>query len=104
MFQGGNAAQHGQLHIFRQAGVHALYIDFARAPALRLQKDLMSLFIGKTHDLIFDRWAIARTNAFDDTCIERRTVQVLADDPVHRRVRLGHPAEDLRIGNHLVTE
>ena len=71
MFQGGNAAQHSNLYIFGQAGIHALYIDFTGTPALRLQENLVGALIGKTHNFIFNGGTIARTNAFDHPSVER---------------------------------
>ena len=38
-------------------------------------KDVITGAIGEPHDLIFDRGAIAGSNAINDACIERGSIQ-----------------------------
>src|SRR5579875_752455 len=71
-----------QLHIFGETGIHALHVDLAGAPSLWFQKDLVRALIGEAHNLILDRGAVARANALNHARIERRTVQVVADNLV----------------------
>ena len=69
--QSGNAAQHSELDVFGQAGIHALDVDFGCAPPFGLQEDLVGTLTGKTHDLVFNGGAIARANTLNNTCVER---------------------------------
>ena len=47
---------------------------------LGLNEDLMGVFVGKTHDLIFDRRAVAWANPLDDPGIHGAAMQVLPND------------------------
>src|SRR5260221_2117527 len=55
----------------------------------------MRLLGGEAHDLVFDRRAIARANTFDDACVQRRAVQVVADDLVRARCGMDEVARKL---------
>ena len=88
--QAGNGAVHLPLHVLRQGGGHALHIPFPALPALRLQKDLMPVLVGKLHDLILNAGAIPGSHAVDLARIQRRPVQIAADDLVGLR---GGPGE-----------
>jgi len=63
----------------------------------RFDKHLMAFLVGKAVDLVFDRRAIARADAFDFTGsgIHRRTVEVRRDDFVSTSVCMSNPATDL---------
>ena len=95
--QGRNRLQNAILHIHRQAGRQAVDVNFFRAATFGLQEDVMPTAIGKAHDLVLDRRAIARTNRSDLAIIHRRTMQVFTN----RRVRLvggvARPARHLRL-------
>ncbi|CSC56225.1 Uncharacterised protein [Vibrio cholerae] len=39
----------------------------------------MTVFIGKTHHFIFDRWTVTRADPFDDPGIHRAAIKVSAD-------------------------
>src|SRR6266487_6645853 len=78
--QSRNTAQHLQLDIFGQAGIHPLHIHLAGAPSFRLQEDLVRDLIRETHDLIFNRRTITWTNTLDNSRIEWRTMQIVAND------------------------
>src|SRR6185312_7807046 len=82
MLKGRDGAHHGELYIFRQAGIHSLHINFTRTPALRLQENLMPALIGETHNFILDGGTIARTNALYHAGVEWRTVQISANNLV----------------------
>ena len=56
----------------------------------------MLIFLGKAHDLVFDRRAIARTAALDLAAIHRRTVEIGTNDFVGRLGRPGQVAGNLR--------
>src|SRR5581483_1761720 len=57
----------------------AVGIDLDGVEPFWLEENLMALLIGEAHDLILDRWAIARPAAVDDPGINRRAVQRSAD-------------------------
>jgi len=63
--------------------------------AFRLDEYLVLILVGKAMDLVFDRRAVTRANAFDDPGVHRRAIQVLADDVVGALVGMGNPAVDL---------
>ena len=56
----------------------------------------MAFFVGKAHDLIFDRWAIAWADAFDHARKERRTMDVIANDLMGFGCRMHQIAGQLR--------
>src|SRR6516162_3695056 len=59
----------------------------------------MTVALAKTDDLVLDRGAVARPAARDLTRIHRRSIDVLANDPVSRLDGAGDAALDLRIGD-----
>ena len=72
------------LHVARQAHRQAVDVDLVDVQAFRLEKDLMPLPVGKAHDLVFERRAVARADAGDLPVVERRPPDARADDLVHR--------------------
>ena len=76
VFKAGNGAVKSFLHILRQTGRHALYIHFVCIQTLRLNKELMSLFIGKSVYLIFDGRAVSWAYALDLSAEQSRTVEI----------------------------
>ena len=65
------------------------------AETFRLEEDLVAVAPRKPHDLVFDRRAIPRTDAFDRARIHRRTVEPGTDDLVGARVGMRDPAGNL---------
>ncbi|MNI91095.1 hypothetical protein D3C73_1487110 [compost metagenome] len=55
----------------------------------------MAFLVGKAVDLVFDRRAITRANAFDHPGIHRRAIEVGRDDFVSPGIGVGNPATDL---------
>ena len=55
----------------------------------------MPVAFAEAHDLVLDRWAIARPAARDLAGIHRRAVNIVADDPVRRLGGAGDAALDL---------
>ena len=51
--------------------------------------------VGKAVDLVFDRRAVTRADAFDHPGIHRRTVEVRGNDFVGTRIGVGNPAAHL---------
>ena len=101
MFQPRHGAVHGQLHVVRQRRAHALHVHLVRARAFGFQKDLVPFLVGKAHHLVFDGRAVARSRALDDARIQRRAVQVGADDGVRLFVGIGQIAGRLRLRHPL---
>ena len=66
-----------------------------RGETFRLDKDLMAVFIRKTMDFVFNRWAITRAHAFDFSREHRWAVKVLTDDIVGTRIGMRDIAVDL---------
>ncbi len=60
-----NAAHQFHLDIKGKARRYAIRIQFVGIEPLGLYKDLMRIFIRKTHHLILDRGAVARTDAIN---------------------------------------
>jgi len=63
--------------------------------AFRLDKNLVRIPVGKAHDLIFNRRAITRPDAFDNPRIQRRPIQAGADDVVGFTVGAGDMTRNL---------
>ena len=63
--------------------------------ALRLEEDLVAIPVGEPVDLVFDRWAIARTASGNRAGIDRRLVEVRVDDRVGLGRGPGNAAGDL---------
>ena len=66
--------------------------------ALRLQENLMRVFIRKSNHLIFNRWAITRAHAVDMPSIHGGPIEVLANDLMSFLVGVRYSAGDLRRG------
>ncbi len=59
----------------------------------------MRRVVRELDDLVFDRRTVPRPDAADEIeAVERRTVQVVADERVRRGVRIDDPARQLRTG------
>ena len=86
-------AVHGPLHAFGQAGAHALHIPFRAGQPLRLQKELMAVFVGKAAYLVFDAGAVARAGALDIAAHHGGEVQVFPDDAVRFLIGIGQVAQ-----------
>ena len=67
MLQTGNSLHELQLDMRRQCGAHALHIHLVRAASLRLDEELVSVLVGKAHQLRLDRRAVARADALNKT-------------------------------------
>ena len=87
-----------------QAGRKAVDIIFPRMAAFRFQEELVLLFLGKFHHLIFDRGAIAGPDPFNSAGIHRRLVEIGADDVVRPRGGVGDPAGNLFHVEQIVDE
>src|SRR5690242_11916727 len=66
-----NGLQHGCLHIDRKTRGNSIRIKFGRVQALWFDEYLMAGLLRKTHDLVFNRWAIARSHRLYHPAVER---------------------------------
>ena len=66
-----------------------------RGQTLRLNKNLMAVFIGKTMNLILNRRAITRTDALNFAAEHRAAIEILADDLMCALIGVGDVAADL---------
>ncbi len=88
-------ADQRQLDVERQAGRHAVRVDLVCRQAFRLEEDVVLVLVGEAVDLVLDRRAVTRADAFDDAGVHRRTVEAAADDVVRALVGFGDPARQL---------
>jgi hypothetical protein len=95
VLQAADRAHDRQLHIERQAGRNPVRVDLVRRQAFRFEEDVVAVLAGETMNLVFDRRAVARPNAFDDAGVHRRAIEIGADDVVRPRVGAGDPARQL---------
>ncbi|MCY1176948.1 hypothetical protein D9M73_172360 [compost metagenome] len=95
VFHATDGADDVQLHIERQGSGNAVRIQLMGGQAFRLEEDLMAVLVGEAMDLVLDRRAVTRADAFDHTGVHRRTVEIRGDDLVGARVGVGDPATHL---------
>ena len=65
--------------------------------AFGFKKDLVTLAVAELDDLVLDRRAVTRADAFDRTGIHGRAPEIGADDLMRGERRAGNAAVDLRI-------
>ena len=66
-----------------------------RAESFRLDKNLMPVFVRKTHELVLNARAIARTGGVDLSAVHGGSMQVIENDAVRVRVCIGQIARRL---------
>ena len=88
--------EHLLLHVLRQRGADAVAVDRRAGLVLRLQEDLVAVLVGEANDLGLDARAVARADGFDLAGVQRRPVQIVADELVDLLVRVRDPARGLR--------
>ena len=81
---------HAQLGVFGQGGGQTLQIDLAAVQSARLQKQLMTLFVGELPHLDLNRRAVAGADSVDSAVVEGRAGHSLLNDPVGALVGVGH--------------
>src|SRR5262249_38387442 len=84
------------LNVPRQRHREPVHVYLARVDALGLEKDVVPLLVGKTNHFVFERRAIARSDATYLTVEQRRARQIGADEIVDAVVRVNQVAVDLR--------
>ncbi len=95
VFQPGNRAHDGELHVERQRSRNAVGIDLVGGQAFGFEKDLVAVLVGKARDLVLDRRAIARPHPVDHAGIQGRTIEAAANDLVRFGRGVGYPARAL---------
>ena len=90
-----DALDERDLHIERQAGRNAVRVKLHGIEAFGFDEHLVRVLVGKPHDLVFDRGAVARPYALYHARIHRRTVERGADDLVGALVGVGDVAGNL---------
>src|SRR6266446_1574972 len=95
VFAADHCSDHIELHLEWQRGREAVDINFIRGDALRFQENLVPLLFWKLHDLVLDGWAVTRTDSLDNPGVERRLVEVVADDLSRSVGRVGDMAGQL---------
>src|SRR6185312_14285922 len=96
-FQPRNARNHGKLHLFVQRGRDSVRIDRRIVESLRLEENLVPIALAEPHDLVFDRWTVARPPALDLAGIHWRAMDIRPDDLVSGGGRARDRALDLRV-------
>src|SRR6185312_14836231 len=96
--QARNGCQQGALHGLRKACGNTVRIDEPVVEPFRFQEDTMPLPRGKSFHLVLDRRAVPRADTCDVAGMNGRTMQILPDEGMGHRRRVGHPAVDLWIG------
>src|ERR1043165_1996353 len=96
---GGFQAPHGvenlALHVNRQTRRHAVNVDFVRIDTLRLKHNLVTILVMKLHYLVFNRRAVTRANTLDLATVERRAVDIRANELVDLLVGMRDVAANL---------
>jgi len=91
----------GDLDVLREARGNPVHVDFFRVISLGLEKNVMAGLIRELDHLVLDRRTIARPFGTDDAGIQRRAMEVVADDAVRFFVRVRDPARQLPLGQAL---
>src|SRR5205807_2574170 len=86
-------------HLLRQTCRDAIGIDSGVIQTLRLKEYVVAFTPGKSHDLVFDRWTVARTDARDLATINGRTMQICPDHRMRHGRGRGYPTRDLLVGD-----
>ena len=97
VFEAGDRLDDCELHFDRHRGAHAVDVNLVGVQAFGFEEELVSFFVGKLGDLVFDRGAVARADGLDLSAVHGRAHQVLAQDAVRLRRGEGDVAGHLRV-------
>src|SRR6516165_1143802 len=84
-----------RLHVSRKRHGEAVDVDLARVGALRLEEELMTLFVRKSNDLVFERRAVAWADAADLSVEQWRSMHIRADKIADAIICVNEMAVDL---------
>src|ERR1035437_6147917 len=98
VFQPLHGAHQRVLNVERQAGRNAIGVELVCGQTFWLKKNLVTVFVRKTVDLVFHAGAVARTHTFNLAGEHRAAIKAGADDVVSGGVGVGNPARHLLRG------
>ena len=87
-----DAAVKGVLHILRQAAGGTLQIHLFGVLAAGFHKNGVAVLARKAHHLVLDGGAVTRADTLDHAAVQRAALDVVQNDLVGLRVRVGDPA------------
>src|SRR6185437_14506501 len=93
-----------ELDVRGQGGRESVDVQLVGVEPLGLKEDLVPRSIRELHDLVFDRGTVPRTPPADRSAVERRLLEVILDDLLHRLAGPGDPAGDLPREVYLLKE
>ena len=70
------------------------YWEVAKKSMELSDEDLVRILLGEAHHLVFDRWAVARADAFDLAAVQRRAIQRAADQLMRALAGVGNPGQE----------
>src|SRR5690606_41962813 len=95
-FQSRNMLEQFALHLLRQGGADPVRIDSGIIQPLGLQENLVLFTLRDADHLVLEGRAIARSDRFDLSRVERRAIQIPPDQLVGLRRAMGNVADHLR--------
>ena len=95
-FESRQGANQALLDLRRKAHRKPVQIDLISRETFGLQEQLVTLAIGKTHHLVFERRTIARTNSGNLPVVQRRFVDMLPHEVVDGHGRIERVTRNLR--------
>src|SRR5690606_19679923 len=95
-FQSRNMLEQFELHLLRQGGADPVRIDRGIIQPLGLQENLVLFTLREADHLVLEGRAIARSDRFDLSRVERRAIQIPPDQLVSLRRAMGDVADHLR--------
>ena len=87
-----DAAVEGILHVLRQTAGSTLQVHFLGVLTAGLHKDGVAVLARKAHHLVLDGGAVTRADTLDHAAVQRAALDVVQNDLVGLRVRVGDPA------------
>ena len=92
MLKALDAVVEGVLHVLRQTAGRALQIHLLGVLAAGLYEQRVAVLAGEAHHLILNGGAVARADTLDHAAVQRAALDIIQNDLVGLRVRVGNPA------------
>mgnify|MGYP000361627069 CR=1 FL=1 len=92
MLKAFDAVVKGVLHILRQAAGCTLQIHLLGVLAAGLYEERVTVLAGEAHHLILNGGTVARADTLDHAAVQRAALDIVQNDLVGLRVRVGDPA------------
>ena len=83
LFKPRNLSHGRQLDVFGKRGAEPVDVDLAGVPPLRLHEHLVSVFVRKAVNLVFDAGTVAGAKSSDASIEHRRAVEAFAEQLVN---------------------